>query len=114
MKTEKQITKMIKVSLLSDKAIEVCIDLHNSNPGAFNKFISKLEGDIETLLKNNISVYDAFLWCKENRTIRLSLSNDMIPVERTVIAMVGGMTKYKNEIISGGLLSQVKVFNFQL
>jgi len=113
MKTDKQIEKLIKNSLLSDNIINVCLHLHNSNKGMFIQFISKLEDSIKYIIDNNDDkdVYRAFLWCKENRVIRLSNDDTLEKLERGVIAMCGGMSKYRELIITGDLLSQIVVIS---
>lgn len=111
MKTDKQISKLIKDSLLSDNTINLCLDLHKSNKGMFNIFISKLDESIKHIIDNNDDkdVYRAFLWCKENRVIRLSNDDSMCRVERAVISMCGQMSKYREQIVVGDLLSQLVI-----
>jgi hypothetical protein len=107
--TTLEITKGIKNSLLSDQTIKICLDLHQNNPGVFDNFITKLERDMDMMLLHNYSIYDAFLYCKEVRTIRLSNDNSLEMFERTLIRMVGELCKYRKEIIFGDMMSQVKV-----
>ena len=56
--TTLEITEGIKNSLLSDITIDTCLKLHENNHGLFIYFISKLESDIDNLLKYNYSIYD--------------------------------------------------------
>lgn len=109
MKTGNQITKSIKNSLLSDKAITLCLELHRANPGMFQQFIDKFERDMALLLSQKPGVYEAYLACKDLRFIRLSFDDSMINVERVVIAMVAQLSKYRQEIIVGDALSQIRV-----
>jgi hypothetical protein len=106
MKTEKQITQLIKDSLLSDIVIDFCLAIHKENKGLFNQLIDKFETDMDILIKQNPDVYKAFRVLLDIRFIRLGLDEK---AERAIIRMIGEMSKYRNEIISGDLISQIKV-----
>lgn len=109
MKTEKEITQLIKDSLLSDRVVDFCLDLHKENKGLFNNLINKFESDMDMLVKQNPDVYKAYKDYLDIRFIRLGLDEK---VERTIIRQVAQMSKYRNEIVSGELISQLKIVKF--
>ena len=111
--TTLEITEGIKNSLLSDLTIDTCLKLHENNHGLFIHFISKLESDIDNLLKYNYSIYDAFSLCRDIRTLRMSNDDSIEQFEKVLIRMVGELSKYRKEIIFGEMASNLKIFEIE-
>lgn len=108
-----EILQKIKNSLLRDELIEVCIDIHKHNPDGFVKWVDLFEETMAELLKTRrLDVYGAYRVISEKRLIRFEDEDDDCSYEnmdKTIIRMCAELSKYRQEIVVGNLLSQVRV-----